>query len=149
MNTIKSAAPYLLACLVIYLFGGLFRPGEWYDSLVLAPWNPPKIAFPIVWTILYVFIGIAGWRIAQSGHRLLLNLWFLQLLLNGAWSWIFFGEHLVLIGLLNLLVLVALLVWLVLACLKAQLRSAAYLLIPYLAWVLLATSLNAYILIYN
>ncbi len=149
MNQIKSAAPYLLVCLAVFLFGGLFQPGEWYDSLRLAPWNPPKLAFPIAWTILYVCIAIAGWQIAQSDKRLLLKIWFAQLALNAIWSWLFFAQHWVLVSLVDLVALVLIVAYLIIRCWQEKLHSAALLLAPYLAWLLLATSLNAYILAYN
>ena len=95
-------------CLCTYLFGGLFVPGEWYQQLNRAPWNPPDIAFPIAWTLLYAMIAFAGIKCQQSGDKQLLRLWFAQLFFNAIWSWIFFGQHWVLLGLLNILTLLSL-----------------------------------------
>ena len=96
---------YIGLCLSTYLFGGLFIPGEWYEQLNRAPWNPPDIAFPIAWTILYTMIAVAGIKCQQSGDKQLLTLWFIQLFFNAIWSWVFFGQHWVLLGLTNIIAL--------------------------------------------
>jgi len=149
LETLKSAAPFVLACLVVFLFGGLFAPGEWYQALRRAPWSPPDLAFPIVWSLLYLCIAIAGYHIAKAKAHSLLLLWWAQLFINGLWSWIFFGQQLTLLGLMDISILIGLLTWLMAGCWRANIRIATYLLLPYLAWLMLAASLNAYIVIYN
>ena len=145
----KSLLIFIVGCYLISAFGALFTPGEWYTTLRLAPWNPPPIAFPIVWSILYLFIALAGWLIFASSESGLKHLWLLQLLLNGIWSWIFFAQHWLSIALLDLLLLDLLVLIIVLNCLKQGLKWAGLLLLPYLVWILLATSLNAYIVMMN
>ncbi len=149
MNTFKSFSIYALACLAVFSFGGLFRPGEWYASLNRAPWSPPDISFLIAWTLLYICIAIAGFRIAQSGARWLIKLWWLQLAINCIWSWIFFGQHWTTLGLLDITILSVLVGWIIVQCWRSNIKSAAYLFMPYLAWLILATSLNAYVVLYN
>jgi len=149
MGTLKSIAPFALACFAVFLFGGLFRPGEWYESLNKAPWSPPNIAFPIVWTMLYISIAIVGYQIAQSKATRLLKLWWLQLAVNAIWSWIFFGQHWVLAGLINLVILDILVILLTLKCHQSKLNISTMLMLPYIGWLLIATSLNIYIFIYN
>ena len=149
MKTLKSIAPFALACLAVFLFGGLFRPGDWYESLQRAPWSPPNIAFPIVWSLLYVCIAVAGYRIAQHNVPTLLRLWWLQLAINATWSWIFFGQHWAMFGLIDIVLLTAVVAWIITACWRHNIRSASFLLAPYLAWLLLASSLNAYIVLNN
>ena len=139
----------LIACLLTFAFGGLFIPGEWYESLNRAPWSPPNIAFPVVWFVLYIFIALSGWQIFSSNHKPLKILWSIQLLVNAAWSWVFFGQHWVALGLVNIAALVVILIFLIALCLKKSLTLSSALLTPYLAWLLLALSLNGYILIYN
>ncbi|NND80980.1 MAG: tryptophan-rich sensory protein [Gammaproteobacteria bacterium] len=138
-----------LACLAVFLFGGLFQPGEWYAGLRRAPWTPPDIAFPIVWALLYCAIAIAGWQIFNSGQRALQGLWIAQLLVNGLWSWLFFGQHWPLASLVDIVLLGGLVLVLMIACFKAGLRQAGWLLLPYLLWLELATTLNAYIVRFN
>ena len=149
MKTLKSIVPFALACFAVFLFGGLFRPGEWYESLNRAPWSPPNIAFPIVWTILYICIAIVGYRICQSKADKLLKIWWFQLAINGLWSWIFFGQHWPLLGLVDITILSLLVGYLIVGCWRANIKSASYLLAPYLAWLILATSLNAYVVMFN
>ena len=149
MGTLKSIAPFALACFAVFLFGGLFRPGEWYESLNKAPWSPPNIAFPIVWTMLYISIAIVGHQIAQSKATTLLKLWWIQLAVNAIWSWIFFGQHWASLALLDICLLALLVAWMIIACWRNKLKRASILLAPYLAWLLLASSLNGYVVLHN
>jgi len=144
-----SLIVFLLICFAVFSFGGLFRPGDWYLALNRAPWSPPNIAFPIVWTFLYVFIAIVGWQIYHRGNSSLRTLWALQLILNGLWSWVFFGQHWVVVALLNIVFLDILVINLILKARRAELKIASLLLIPYIVWLLLATSLNTYIALAN
>ena len=139
----------ILICYAVAYFGSLFSPGEWYENLNRAPWSPPNIAFPIVWSILYFFIAVAGWLIFNHGDSRLISLWVIQLTLNAAWSWIFFGQHWLTIGLIDLLLLIAVVTILIIKCWSQQLKLATILLIPYFLWLCIATSLNSYILIAN
>ena len=145
----QSLLLFIIGCYLVSAFGAMFSPGEWYTTLRLAPWNPPPIAFPIVWSILYLFIALAGWQIFAQAESSLKLLWLLQLLLNGIWSWIFFAQHWLNIALLDLLILDIVVLTLVCNCFKHRLKFAGLLLVPYLIWILLATSLNAYIVIMN
>lgn len=129
--------------------GAFFQPGQWYVDLNRAPWNPPNYVFPIVWTILYTMIAIAGWLIFKHNNQTLKWLWLVQLLFNATWSWVFFSQHWVLLALVNLIILAILISLLIFKSHQQQLKLVAWLLTPYLLWVLLANSLNAYIYLYN
>jgi len=70
----------------------------WYAGLTKPSFNPPNWVFAPVWTMLYVMMAIAVWRIlrspdASAARRLALTLFFIQLVLNAAWSWMFFGAN--------------------------------------------------------
>ncbi len=138
---------WLLVSFAPGLLGSRFKPGSWYRSLPKPPWTPPDIAFPIVWTTLYFLIGIAAWRAFRDGisdHRGALALFLAQLVLNGLWSWIFFGRHQVGWALAEL----SLLFVLVLATVSAFWKISALaggLLLPYLLWLAVALSLNGFI----
>jgi len=145
----KSLIGFFLLCFLIFAFGGLFQPGQWYSELNRAPWSPPNLAFPIVWSVLYICIAITGWQIFNTEESSLKVLWVSQLILNAAWSWIFFGQHWVLIGLIDLILIDLILITLIYKAWQGGHTLIAILMSPYLAWLLLASSLNAYILIYN
>ena len=75
--------------------GRLFRPGEWYGQLDKPPWRPPDWLFAPVWTVLYAMIALSGWLVWReagfAGAALPLTIYGLQLILNAAWTPIFFG----------------------------------------------------------
>lgn len=121
-------------------------PGNaWFDSLVKPPLYPPPATFGIVWSVLYVLMGIALTLVVAArgaaGRGIAIAVFLVQLGLNLAWSPLFFGAHrisgaLILLGAIDLAVLATvILFWRVR-------RGAALLLLPYLAWVLFATLLN-------
>lgn len=136
-------------CLAVFLFGGLFQPGEWYATLQRAPWSPPNLAFPIVWSILYILIAVSGWLLFATDHRQLKHLWLIQLALNAAWSYLFFGRHWPLISLIEISLLAFCVLILIIGAWRVGLKLISYLLLPYTLWLILATSLNAYIVVFN
>lgn len=123
-------------------FGALFEPGEWYAGLNKPELTPPDQVFAPVWTVLYVCIAVSGamvWR--ERGLCLAMVLWGLQLVLNAAWSWIFFGLHEPGWAFAEIRLL-----WLAIAATIVAFwrirTSAALLLLPYLLWVSFASWLN-------
>jgi len=131
------------------LVGTQSAPDSWYQALVKPPLNPPDWVFGVVWPLLYVFIAIAGWRIWMLGaNTAAMALWGAQMLLNWAWSPIWFGAHQ---PWLAFAVLVA--IWLCILgfILVARKRDglAAGLFLPYLAWVSFAGYLNLSIAVMN
>jgi len=146
---LKHLPIYFGACLAVFLFGGLFQPGDWYTSLNRAPWSPPNIAFPIVWSILYIMIAVSGWLIFATDNSQLKRLWIIQLILNAIWSWLFFGQQWLLIGLIDIVALALCVLMMVVVSWRAKLKLVSLLLIPYLIWLLLASSLNTYIVLNN
>lgn len=125
--------------------GARFLPDEWYHQLAKPAWTPPGFVFTCVWTALYLMMALAAWLVWQrhglAGAPLPLGLFLLQLLLNAAWTWLFFGLHRPGAALLEIVVL-----WIaILATLISFWRLewlAGVLLLPYLAWVLFAVVLN-------
>jgi translocator protein len=112
----------------------------WYAGLQKPSWTPPRIAFPIVWPILYFMMAIAAWRLWEAPPSDLrttaLVLFAVQLALNAVWSPIFFGWHGILSGLLDVALAATIVVGFQVD------RNAAILLLPYIAWTLFATVLN-------
>jgi len=127
------------------LSGAFFRPGEWYRGLAKPRWNPPDWLFGPAWAVLYTMIAVAGWLVWREhgvfGAAAALAAYGVQLLLNAAWSAIFFGLRRPELAFAELVVFwVAILVTVVLFW-PLQ-RIAALLLLPYLAWVAFAGVLN-------
>jgi tryptophan-rich sensory protein len=127
------------------LVGARFQPGAWYDDLVKPDWTPPGAVFPLVWTTLYVLMGVAAfrvwWRHGFRNARLALGLFVLQLVLNAAWSWLFFGLHAIGAAFAGINLLWATIVATFLAF-RPRDVLAARLLLPYLIWVGFAAVLN-------
>jgi tryptophan-rich sensory protein len=115
----------------------------WYAGLAKPGFNPPDWVFAPVWTALYVLMGIAGWRVWRlTGTRSVeMVLFGLQLVFNLAWSWIFFAAHLLLPALAEMGMLTLLVAGTALAFWRRD-RVAGALLLPYLAWLGFAFTLN-------
>lgn len=139
---------FLLIVAAVAMSGVSFQPGAWYAGLAKPFWTPPDWLFPPVWTLLYIMIAVAGW-LSFAGHdRRLQILWVMQLLFNALWSWLFFGEHWIAAGLIDILAMLACIAAIVRIAWRPQ-RAVAWLMLPYLAWVGYATTLNAAILLLN
>jgi translocator protein len=137
------------------LVGMAFAPGEWYRSLAKPAWNPPDWIFGPVWTALYLLIGLSGWFAwrawrAASERRSMLTArpgpfpyaaFGVQLLLNAAWTPVFFGLQRPGWALVVILALAASIAVLIRQFARLS-RPAAWLLVPYLAWVAFAAVLN-------
>jgi tryptophan-rich sensory protein len=119
---------------------------SWYGHLEKPSFNPPNWAFMPAWTTLYVLMAVAAWRVWRlTGWRsAALALWLVQLALNFAWSFIFFGAHAPAAAFFELLAM-----WLaILATLIVFARTerwAGLLLLPYLGWVSFAGVLNFWV----
>ncbi len=112
-----------------------------YGELVQPAWAPPSWLFGPVWTVLYAMIAIAGWLIWRDEKwGLSTGLWAGQMVVNGLWSPMFFAWELRLQALVWIVLLDILVAWLIARQWK---RTAAWLLLPYLAWIAFATVLNA------
>ena len=138
-------AAWLLASFSAASLGALFMPGEWYAGLKKPAWNPPGWIFGPVWTTLYAMMAVAAWLVWHPGgfaaHRRALALFTIQLLLNAAWTPLFFGLHLPAIAFGELLLLWCAIAATMIAFFRVN-RVAGWLLAPYLAWVSFAAILN-------
>jgi translocator protein len=144
----------LILFLVLVVGGGLVigyltAPGDWYAQLDKPAFNPPGWVFGPVWTVLYILIAIAGWRVWRGDRGgVPMKLWWTQLGLNFLWSPVFFSAHQIGLALaLILLLLAAILAFI--AATRRQDRVAAWLFVPYAAWVAFASVLNASIFALN
>ncbi|MCB6609499.1 TspO/MBR family protein [[Clostridium] symbiosum] len=122
-----------------------------YSSLNKPPLSPPSFLFPIVWTILYVLMGISSFIIHESHSpkkEKALKLYRLQLFFNFFWSIIFFGWSLYLAAFLWLAVMILIIALMIRQFLQIS-PAAAFLQIPYLIWCLFAAYLNLMIYLLN
>lgn len=136
---------FVAACFLAAMTGALFRPGEWYERLKKPAWRPPNRLFAPVWTILYLMIAISGWLVWReagfAGAALPLAVYALKLLLNAAWTPLFFGLHRPDLGFVDIVLLWLSIVATIMLFVPISF-GAALLLVPYLAWVTFATALN-------
>ncbi|MDO5605142.1 MAG: TspO/MBR family protein [Paracoccus sp. (in: a-proteobacteria)] len=133
---------FLAACAAAAATGSIFLPGAWYQGLKKPAWTPPKRAFPIIWTALYVISAIAATRIAQHpGAAPGLALWSLQIALNTLWTPVFFGARRMGTGMAVIAALWVVVALMVLVFLRIDL-IAGLMMVPYLAWLSLAAALN-------
>jgi len=123
----------------------------WFDTLHLPWFMPPGWAFGVAWTILYILMGVAVGLVLASdspGKRAALTLFAVQLILNLAWSPVFFAAHQIRAALVIIVVLIATVALTILFFWRVR-RVAGLLLLPYLAWLLFAAELNFTILRLN
>jgi benzodiazapine receptor len=124
--------------------GALFQPGGWYRLLAKPAWTPPDWLFPIAWTILYIAMAVAAWRVAYAASPWTLPalaFWSAQIVLNALWSPTFFGLRRI-----GAALVVIVFLWLAVAATTAAFLAvddiAGILMIPYLVWVSYAGALN-------
>jgi tryptophan-rich sensory protein len=149
LNPWLALAAFLVICLAAGGLGGWATAGavvDWYPTLNKPSWNPPAWIFGPVWTLLYVLMAIAAWLVWRKGTTganvsWALRLFFVQLGLNTAWSFIFFGAHSPGLAFAEIIVLLAA----ILLATREFFRhssAAGLLMLPYVAWVSFATILN-------
>lgn len=147
------AWPILLCLALGGLAGWLQRPAlsEWYPTLLKSAGTPPSWMFPVAWGIIYISMGISAGRIvttAEGPRREVLTIWGIQLGVNFLWSMLFFVARSPLLGMIDIVVLDALTILYIVRSYPLR-RDAAWLFVPYLAWLFYATYLNAWILFAN
>ena len=116
----------------------------WYQALNKSDLNPPGYVFGIVWPILYILMSVSAYRTFTDTGRV----FFIQLVFNTAWSWMFFSFHMPLVALLNIWLLIYLNASLTLKMYKID-RLSAILYSPYVLWLLFASYLNLFIVLNN
>lgn len=152
MSSYRSFLSLIFFMLIVALVaasGATFLPGAWYANLHKPSWTLPDWFFPLIWSALYVLIALTGWLIFSGTNRLLKILWIMQLLINGLWSWLFFGMHRTDLGLLDIVALLFSIAALIFVARQQGEKNVALLMSPYLLWVACAMALNAYIFIFN
>jgi len=134
-----------LACLGLGAASGLAGTGGgsvWYQNLVKPPGTPPAWVFGPVWSVLYLLMGVAAGMLIRRRAWRVVAVFGVQLVLNLAWTPVFFGTGRIGLALVVILLLWAMLVLTVSMAFRCH-RTAGWLLVPYAAWVSCATYLNA------
>jgi len=148
---IKGALGWVVVFqLMGYFFGRITQHDvlSWYPTLHKSMLTPPDIVFPIAWFVLYCLIAVSGYLLWQHRRqpkaKLALVFYFLQVLLNWAWTPLFFYFHWVGVSLVCIIVMIIFtLITIILA--RNVYKLSALMLIPYLAWIIFAGYLNTVI----
>lgn len=144
---ISIAIPLLLGAFVGLLTAGTMN----YNELILPSFAPPAIVFPIVWTILYILMGISAYLIYEKKayyQKKALFIYKVQLIVNLLWSIIFFLLDLKVLAFIWILLLIVLVIFMIKEFYQIS-KPAAYLQIPYLLWIIFAAILNLSIIFLN
>ena len=145
---------FLLINLGALAIGGFFTgkgvPSDWYEGLVKAPWTPPGWVFGFAWTTIMICFSVYMallWPVVDN-KNLLIALYIIQLILNVGWNPTFFYYQNILAG-FCLIIGLTILIGFSLFLYWPELRLKSILILPYLIWLMIATSLNGYILLKN
>ena len=153
-RTILSTAVFIGLSLLAGAIGSIFTFDQiptWYARLIKPSWTPPSFVFGPVWTTLYVLMGSAAalvWNSKKFGRVFPTWLFIAHLIVNALWSIVFFGLHEVGLALYIILTL-AVVIMVMMVIFARYSKLAAWLLLPYLLWVLYASTLNAGIFFLN
>lgn len=159
LNKISSTAKLFISILLCQATGIVssllsnISGNDWFEKLKKPIWFPPNYLFGIVWSILYLLMGISLWLIWKSNYdkekkdKAILFFLF-QLTANFLWSIIFFRFHLPIVAQIDILIMLNLIIITAIKFYPIS-KMAAFLFIPYIVWVCFATILNMSILILN
>ena len=143
MNKIKKLGQLFFPLALGGLVSLIIKNKIDYQYLVKPPLAPPKLAFPIAWSIIYLLMGISYYKLNKENDisPLEKGVYYAQLVVNALWSIIFFLFKLRLLACLWIIILDVLVLWILLLFYKKN-KISAYLNIPYLIWILFATYLT-------
>lgn len=146
---------FILLCFIVEIVGSFWTKetvSTWYPTITKPSWTPPDWIFGLVWSCLYMMIAVSGWLIYRTEYShnrtVALILYSGQLALNFIWSFLFFSLRSPALGLIDIVLLSLLIILTIIKSWDVN-RLASLLLIPYLAWVVYATTLNLGIWLLN
>ncbi|WP_179346466.1 TspO/MBR family protein [Winogradskyella ursingii] len=150
---------YLFILFLVINFGGLAIGnlfmgdavnGQWYSSLNKAPWTPPSWVFGTSWSLIMVCFSLyLSYLFSIRNSKFVLAVYVLAFVLNVSWNYLFFNQHFINWALINIICLTLIILYLFISFGDDKLSKMKYLLLPYLIWLCIAISLNAYIAYYN
>ena len=145
----------IIFIVITFIIGGFFsffiNSRGFYNSLEKPPLSPPGVLFPIVWSVLYILMGVSLYLVSESdsmNKEQSYLIYIVQLVVNSLWTLLFFGFGLQLLSFLWILLLIVLVVIMIINFYKAN-KVSGLLQIPYLLWLLFAAYLNHAIFIIN
>ena len=146
----KKLIYYILLPLIIggvgYLLGG---STDIYTKIIRPSFAPPAILFPIVWSILYILMGISSYIVSKQDNSFeALKIYYIQLFFNMLWSMLFFRFQMFLLSSIWLLILVILVIYMVILFIKKN-KIAGLMQIPYALWCTFALILNIAVYVLN
>jgi len=146
---------FIILCLAVSGIGGAITATSvdtWYQALEKPPFNPPDWVFAPFWTALYILIGISAWRVWRlrsfEATGKAVAVFAVQLGLNLAWSFLFFGLQRIDLALIEIVILLCAIITNTIIFWRID-RLAGLLFVPYAAWVTYATVLNASLWLLN
>ena len=150
---------FLLILFLVINFGGLALgnwfmgdavPSEWYTNLNKAPWTPPGWVFGATWTLIMICFSIyLTYLFTLRKSKFVIAIYSVAVLLNVSWNYLFFSQHLANISLVSISALTLVIIYLFISFGDDKLSKIRYLLLPYIVWLCIATSLNGYIVFNN
>ena len=144
LNNRISVFVFVFFALIIGGFASSQSLDIWYVNLVKSDLNPPGYVFGIVWPILYLMMSIAAYRTFEITK----NPFFIQLIFNAMWSWLFFFFQMPFIALINIWLLIYLNTVLTIKMYKLD-KFSGLIYVPYVIWLLFASYLNLFIVVNN
>ena len=146
---------FIFFCLVVSGIGGAITASSvetWYQALEKPTFNPPDWVFAPVWTLLYIIMGTAAWRVWRfrsfEATSKALGLFALQLGFNLTWSFLFFGLQRIDLALVDIIILLVVIIVNAIMFWRID-RLAGLMFLPYIAWVTYATILNSSLWLLN
>ena len=135
---------------IIGILGAIIGNPSTFNEILKPSFTPPSQIFSIVWPILYTLMGISSYLIFKSNDKYknkALSIYIIQLVLNFLWNFIFFNQQNYLLAFSWIIILIVVVIYMIYEFFKIN-KTAAYLQIPYLLWLIFASilSYNIYLL---
>lgn len=131
-------------------FMGYQVTGEWYSNLNKAPWTPPGWVFGAAWTLIMLCFSIyLSYLFSIRNSKFVMFVYAIAVVLNVSWNYLFFNQHLTNLALVNIILLTLVIIYFFITFGDDKLHRLKYLLVPYIIWLCIATSLNAYVVLNN
>ncbi|MBU2928676.1 TspO/MBR family protein [Winogradskyella psychrotolerans] len=124
--------------------------GDWYTNLNKAPWTPPGWVFGAAWTLIMVCFSVyLSFLFSIRNSKFVVFVYGIATLLNVSWNYMFFNQHLTNLGFVNIILLTLVIIYFFITFGDDKLTQIKYLLLPYIIWLCIATSLNGYVVFNN